>query len=220
LSADHKGVLWDMDGVLVDTGDCHYRAWAQALHEHELSFDYEFFRRTFGMNNAGILETLLGRKPDPKLLASISDRKEQLFRDMARQNTHTLPGVRDWLEKLGVMGWKQSVASSAPQANIDVLIDALELRDYFDLIASGADMPGKPDPTLFLQVARAMGVPVHRCVVVEDAIPGIQAALRARMRCIAVTTTNPAESLLQADLVVDSLTELPPDAFERLLEKT
>jgi beta-phosphoglucomutase family hydrolase len=212
-----QGVIWDMDGVLVDTGEFHFQAWSRALPEYGIPFSRELFAATFGMNNAGILAVLLGRTPAPELLAKISDRKEQLFRQAIRGHAQPLPGVLAWLERLKAAGMRQAIASSAPPANIDALVDELGLRDYFDAIASGFDLPGKPDPALFLKVARLISVPPERCVVVEDAVAGVGGARRAGMKCIAVTTTNPAHALNEADVIVERLDTLSLDTFERLL---
>ncbi len=211
------GVLWDMDGVLVDTGEFHFQAWMKTLPGEGLPFDRETFRRTFGMNNAGILALLLGRQPEPDYISRVSDLKEANFRQAIRGRAQPLPGVRDWLERLHRAGYRQAVASSAPQENIDFLIGELGLRDYFQVVVSAAHMPGKPDPAVFLEAARRLDLPPAHCVVVEDAVPGVEAARRAGMKCIAVTTTNPARALAAADLVVNRLDELPPDAFEKLL---
>jgi len=213
----HQGVIWDMDGVLVDTAEFHFQAWSQALSEHGIPFTRELFTATFGMNNASILQSL---RVSPTLRVSVSDRKEQLFRQAVRGRVQPLPGVLAWLERLEAAGVQQAIASSAPPANIDALVDELGLRDYFDAIASGSDLPGKPDPTLFLEAALLIGVPPERCVVVEDAIAGVKAARRAGMKCIAVTTTNPAHALNEADVIVERLDVLPPDTFERLLSET
>ena len=212
-----QGVIWDMDGVLVDTGEFHYPAWAQTLSEHGIPYNRELFRTTFGMNNAGILSVLLGGTPAPEILAEISNRKEQLFRQAVRGHAQPLPGVISWLERLKTAGMRQAIASSAPPANIDALVDELELRTSFDAIVSGSDLPGKPDPAVFLKAAHLIGVPPERCVVIEDAVAGVEAARRAGMRCIAVTTTNPAQALEGADLIVERLDALPLDTFERLL---
>ena len=111
----------------------------------------------------------------------------------------------------------QAVASSAPQANIDVLLDALGIRAYFEAEVSAEKMPGKPNPAVFLEAARRVGHTPDRCVVVEDAIAGVAAAKSAGMACLAVTNTNPAAALSAADLIVDNLADLPADAFDRLL---
>jgi beta-phosphoglucomutase family hydrolase len=213
-----QGVLWDMDGVLVDTGEFHFQSWRVVLSAYGIPFSRKAFRDTFGMNNAGILSILLGDELTPELLSDISQEKERLFREAVQGHAEPLPGVLAWLERLQAAGFRQSIASSAPQANIDTLVDELGLRAYFDAIVSGVDLPGKPQPDLFLKAARLLDVPPARCVVFEDAVAGVEAAVRAGMKCIAVTTTNPADRLAAADLVVDRLDALPRDAFEGLLQ--
>lgn len=211
-----KGVLWDMDGVLVDTGEFHYQAWHSVLAEYGLEFTREFHRKTFGMNNTGILSRLMGEDLTPELLSEISEWKEARFRAAIQGRAQPLPGVRAWLQRLQDAGFKQGIASSAPMANIDALIDELELRDRFDTIVSGLDLPGKPEPVLFLRVAKQLGIAPESCIVVEDAVAGVEAAKRAGMKCIAVTTTNEAEALAAADIIVDRLDQLAEDAFEGL----
>jgi HAD superfamily hydrolase (TIGR01509 family) len=206
-----------MDGVLVDTGEFHFQSWMEVLSEYGIPFSREFFRNTFGMNNAGTLSVLLGERCTPELVAEIGDRKEERFRELARGRTRPMPGVLDWLEHLKEIGFQQGIASSAPTANIDALVGGLGLDSYFDAIVSGGDLPGKPDPTLFLRVARQIGVSPERCVVVEDAVTGVEAAVRAGMKCVAVTTTNPAQALQAAHVVVERLDALPSDTFQRLL---
>jgi beta-phosphoglucomutase len=212
-----KGILWDMDGVLVDTGEYHYRSWAKVLAEYDLDFSRSFFRDTFGMNNEGVLTALMGESLTPALLAEIGDQKEEAFRNAVSGNARPLPGVVDWLKRLLDAGFQQGIASSAPQENIDALVDQMGLRPYFKVIISGSKMPAKPAPDLFLRVAAQLEVPAERCIVVEDAVAGVEAAVRAGMACVAVTTTNRAEALAGADIVVGQLHDLPTDTFERLL---
>jgi beta-phosphoglucomutase-like phosphatase (HAD superfamily) len=98
-------------------------------------------------------------------------------------------------------------------------MDELGMRSYFVAVASGASLPGKPDPAVFLLAAELIGVAPERCVVVEDAVAGVEAAKRGGMRCIAVTTTNPAQELQDADFVVERLNELPEKEFARLFQE-
>ena len=205
-----------MDGVLVDTGRYHEQSWFDILTAAGHTFPSDFFKRTFGMNNAGVLGTLFGRPATSDELA-LADRKEALFREIIAGQAQPLPGVREWLSKLHGRGVPLAVASSAPQANIDVLLDALGIRAFFDTEVSAEKMPGKPDPAVFLEAARRLGLTPERCVVVEDAIAGVAAAKRAGMRCLAVTNTNPPAALAAADWIVDSLADLPDDAFDRLV---
>jgi HAD superfamily hydrolase (TIGR01509 family) len=165
-----------------------------------------------------LLTVLFGEPPAAELVTRISDHKEQLFRQIVQGHAQPLPGVVSWLERLKDTGARQAIASSAPPANIDTLVDELGLRASFDAIVTGYDMPGKPDPAVFLKAARLINVPSERCIVVEDAVAGVEAAKRAGMKCIAVTTTNPASALREADVVVDRLDALIDDAFTHLAD--
>jgi beta-phosphoglucomutase len=212
----NHAVLWDMDGVLVDTGAFHYEAWKETFDELNLPFSEEDFRKTFGMNNAGILEYMFGRKPDPDQVAEISDKKESLFRDLVKGKAVLLPGVADWLEQFRAWNLKQAITSSAPPANIEFLVDELKIRGYFDEIVSGFDLPGKPNPDTFLKASDLLQVKPENCVVIEDAIAGVEGAKRAGMKCLAVTTTNPADQLARADLVFEDLSKMSEEEFESL----
>lgn len=211
-----RGVLWDLDGVLVDSLELHLGAWATVLSESGVDHTWEGLKATFGRNNTAALEMILGPGADPERVAEIGERKEELFRQRARGAVQTLPGAREWLGRLAEAGVRQAIATSAPLANIAIQVDGLGLRGYFAAIVSGADLPPKPDPAVYLQAARAIGVPPERCVVVEDAVAGVEGARRAGMKCVAVATTHPAEALRGAEVVVARLDLLPLDTFDRL----
>ena len=207
--SQQPGVLWDLDGVLVDTGNLHYVAWAQILSTANIPFSYEQFINTFGMNNRGLLNTLLGREPTLEEIQRLGVEKEFAFRRLAHGNVSLHAGVENLLKQLAALGIPQAVASSAPQENIDVLVDELEIRGYFDAIVSAYDFPGKPDPAVFLKAAKAIHREPADCVVFEDAVVGIQAARAAGMRCIAISNSHPRSALMLADKVVDTLENLP-----------
>jgi HAD superfamily hydrolase (TIGR01509 family) len=212
-------VLWDLDGVIADTGEAHYLAWAQTLPAYNIPFSREIFRRIFGMNNTLAINFLFNQDPDPALLAEIDRIKEENFRRDVRGNVQILPGVLDLLKAFQKAGVRQAIASAAAQANIDALVDEAGIRPYFDAIVSGARFPSKPDPQTFLHAAAAVDVPPERCLVFEDAVTGVQAAHHAGMRCVAVTNTNSAEALKEADLVVDRLDRYPAEVYLRLVGK-
>ena len=205
-------VLWDLDGTLCDSAELHYQSWVTALGEHGISFDRQTFARSFGMNNTGVIRDLLG-DPAPELIDQISGRKETVYLQSLPGNLHALPGVEDWLRRLHSQGIPMAIASSAPMKNIMITLEALGLQGFFNAIVSVAGRPGKPDPLVFLEAAQRLGMPVDRCIVIEDAISGVEAARRAGMKCIAVTTTNSAEALQAADMVVERLDMLPDCAI-------
>jgi beta-phosphoglucomutase family hydrolase len=202
------GVIWDMDGVLVDTGECHYQSWQEVLTINEIPFDRPTFNRTFGMNNRGILEILLGARFNEEIYRVISEEKEAAFRRLIKGHVNLLPGVKPLLEAIYQAGIPQAIGSSGPPANIKAIVDSVQIRNYFQALVSAAEMPGKPDPAVFLSAAGQIGAAPAGCLVIEDGLSGVEAAHRAGMKCIAVTTTNPATALVAADIIVDRLDQL------------
>jgi len=209
--------IWDMDGVLVDTSRFHYQSWVQAIAPEGIDLGFEQFIATFGMNNTTILKLWLGDDISQERLDRIDNLKEELFRQLIVGQQLTLPGVGALLQALRQAGFRQAVASSAPQANIDVIMASTGLLPFFDAVVSAWGMPGKPDPAVYLEAAARLGVPPARCVVVEDAVAGVEGARRAGMRCLAVTNTNPAGLLSSATRVVDTLEGVSADNFLQLL---
>jgi HAD superfamily hydrolase (TIGR01509 family) len=213
-----RAILWDLDGVLVDTFELHFLTWREALSREGIAFTRTTFDHTFGQNNHDTLTYVLGHPPTPEQEERISACKEGTFRQEARRSTRAMPGVDDLIRALHADGWRQAVASSAPPENISVLMACLEAADLLRVHVSGDLVPiGKPDPTIFLLAARELSVPPARCVVIEDAPAGVQAAARAGMACLALTSTRPAEALAGATWIVDSLVGVSPADLAALL---
>jgi HAD superfamily hydrolase (TIGR01509 family) len=211
-----RAILWDMDGVLADTSLLHFETWERVLVEQGIPFDRHKFHLIYGLKNRDLLPYLTDRPLEPEWVEWIADQKEQAFRQALHGHLFPLPGVVKWLQQFNTLGYRQAVASSAPPENVEVLVDELGIRRYFDALVTPGDLPGKPDPAVFLLAADRLGVTAQNCVVIEDSIPGIEAARRAGMRCIAVTTTNPPEALTQADIVVNTLEELTVEQVNSL----
>jgi beta-phosphoglucomutase len=214
-----RAVLWDMDGTLIDSAEYHWLTWRDALAAEGRTLTYEEFASFFGQRNDAILRRILDGAIAPEEVARIGDAKEAAYREMVRRRgIEPLPGVRRWLERLRDAGWRQAVASSAPPANIEVLIDVLGVNDCFRAYVSAEEVPhGKPAPDVFLRAAEKLEVPVSRCVVVEDAPAGVEAGRRGGMRTIGVVSMHEG---LDADVTTRSLADLPDDTFDRLLDST
>jgi beta-phosphoglucomutase len=213
-----RGVIWDMDGVIVDTGEFHFQSWTDTLAPFGIPFSRQLFNKTFGMNNEGILKLLKGEDFEPQIINEISENKESRFRELIQGRVKTLPGALALLESISRENIPQAIGSSAPQKNIDAVVDELDLGSYFDAYVSAAEMPGKPDPSVFLTAARVLKAPAYQCIVIEDAIAGVEAAQRAGMKCVAVTTTHSPDSLQAADKIVQSLEELTYDSLNNLVD--
>jgi beta-phosphoglucomutase len=211
-----KAVLWDLDGTLIDSEEFHWQSWRDTMRPEGVDLTYEQFLASFGQRNDRILPAWLGPDVDAARIQRIGEDKEAEYRRLAETHGLTpLPGARGWLATLRATGWKQSIASSAPRVNVEMMLRVAGLEEYFDAIVSADDVTiGKPDPQVFLKAAAKLAVPPARCIVVEDAQAGVEAAQRAGMRSVGVTKNGQ----LPADLFVRSLADLPPDAFDRLLD--
>ena len=206
-----------MDGTLLDSAEYHWLAWRDILAGERFDLAHGQFVATFGQRNDTILRDWLGADLSLGEIARIGEAKEARYRALVQAGGITLlPGVERWLIRLQADGWRQAVASAAPRANVEAIMAALGIAAYFDAISSAEDVQrGKPDPQVFLIAAERVAVPPTRCIVIEDAPAGIEGAHRAGMRAIGVRSSHAG---LQADIVVDTLAELPDDAFERLLD--
>ena len=211
-----QAVLWDMDGVIVDTFDEHYRAWGRIFAELGKPFTLEDFRRTFGMNNRNVFRTLLGYDLAEEEFQALSDRKERYFRESIHGHNQMLPGVGEWLARFDAWGVRQALATSAPQENIDAHLAELGIAHWFTVLVSGEKLPGKPDPAVFLRAAELLDKAPQHCLVIEDSVAGVAAAKAGGMKCVAVLTTNPPEKLIAADVVVKNLRDLTEEMVERI----
>jgi HAD superfamily hydrolase (TIGR01509 family) len=211
-----KAILWDMDGTLVNSEELHWISWRNTMAKEGIVITREQFLSTFGQRNDSIVPTWLGCAATVEQIERIGQAKEELYRHLVRRvGIAPESGVATWLDRLQKHGWQQAIASAAPRANIDAVLEALSANHIFKGIVSAEDVHrGKPDPEVYLLAASRVGVPAERCIVVEDASAGIEGARRAGMRSIGVSHNGKD---LHADVVVESLEQLEPDAFDRLL---
>jgi beta-phosphoglucomutase len=214
-------VIFDMDGVLVDTYHAHYQSWLMMAKREGLSFTEAEFAPTFGRTSREIIAHFWGggRFNDAEI-ATLDAMKEAAFREIITKKFPAMPGVKDLLAALHKNGFKLAVGSSGPPENVAMVVDRLDARHLFGAIVTGMDVTrGKPDPQVFLLAAERLGVPPSRCVVVEDARPGLQAAHAAGMKAVGlVSTGRTREELAEADLLAATLMELSPEVFFKLIE--
>ena len=205
-----------MDGTLIDSEEFHWIAWHNTLTKEGVTITREQFLASFGQRNDSIIPQWLGAGATPERIERIGNAKEDLYRQLIRRNgIAALPGVKRWLSRLQNGGWLQAIASAAPRANIEAVLDSLSATNIFQVVVSAEDVSrGKPDPEVYLLAASRLGTPPEHCIVVEDAAAGIEGARRAKMRSIGVSRNH---KLLAADVFVQSLEELNPQAFEALV---
>jgi beta-phosphoglucomutase family hydrolase len=215
----NKAVIFDFDGVLIDSGPAHQKAWAELGVMIGKSFDETFFKQTFGMPNEPIIKIWLGEEEGGARWQELAEIKEQKYRELVGESLIVIDGGFEFARELKEEGWKIAIGSSAPAENISLILKSLNQENLFDEIVKAGDYEkGKPNPDVFLTAARKLNISPGQCIVFEDAVVGVTAAKSAGMKCVAITTTSPSELLSQADLVVDRFSELDSKNLLTLLD--
>ena len=211
------GVIFDMDGVLIDSYRAHFFSWQQMLRNHGFDITEIQFAATFGLTNHDIFARLYPAIP-PEEYPALAREKEEAFRRIITADFPEMDGASELLAALYKAGAVLGIGSSGPPENLEVLLHKLPGGRYFTAVTSGSEITrGKPDPEVFLKTAAKMDLPPRKCVVVEDAVAGVRAGKGAGCAVIALTGTAEREQLSEADIVVDSLRDLIPDTFKNLL---
>ena len=212
------GVIFDLDGVLVDSGWAHRQAWCDLAEREGFRMSDEFFTNTFGMQNYQILPMLAGCDLSCEEIDRLADWKEQRYRGLIAEKLTLPPGGARLLDELKDAGFLLAIGSSAPRANLDLVLERLVLHRYFDACVTKEDVTnGKPAPDTFLAAAQKLSLAPRCCVVVEDAVQGVEAGKAAGMPVIALTTTRDRADLSRADMIAESLGELKAEDFRKLL---
>jgi beta-phosphoglucomutase len=213
-------VIFDVDGVLVDSYQAHFASWRQLYSELGREYTEAAFAADFGRTSRDILCRTLGPQTSHERIHALDQRKEALFRETLRANFTAMDGASELIDALAANGFAIAVGSSGPPENISLSLEKLGCVGKVAAIVTGADVQrGKPDPQVFQLAAERLGMPAASCAVIEDAVHGIEAANRAGMASIALTGTTTREQLAEADLVIESLRELDPDVIQTLIRQ-
>jgi beta-phosphoglucomutase len=219
MSRTQHGVIFDMDGVLVDSSEAHFAAWSRLGEELGVAHPREVFESTFGMHNRQIIPLWLGGRVAEDAVQRYSDRKEAIYRELAATEVRPLDGVVELIQSLHANGFRLAVGSSGPRPNVELILGLLGVKELFHALSTGDEVThGKPNPEVFLKAADKLGCPPERCVVIEDAPQGVEAGVAAGAKVIAVTSTRPASELSKAHVVIASLRDVSPDLVARLFQ--
>ncbi len=212
-------VIFDMDGVLADTGPIHYESWVKLAKQIGVKFSKRFFNLTFGQQSISITRELVGPKIKQEVVEKWANLKELYYREMVKDELKPLPGALVLIKVLHARNFKLAVGSSGPPENVDLLLSTLGIKEYFDVIITAAEVKnGKPAPDVFLIAAEKLNIKVDNCLVIEDAPVGITAAREAGMKVIALRTTHCNVDLLNADIVVQDLSSVNINDILKLLD--
>lgn len=206
-----KGVIFDMDGVLVDNKEAHIEAFVRFCARYGADIRGVDLSWMYGKGNDEIIPRLLPEAVKTHTIKDLGDEKEAIYREIYASTIAPVPGLVEFLADLTANGVKCAVGSSAQVENVDFVLDSLGIRKYFSAIVNG-DMvvKAKPDPAIYLLALEKLGLPAAECLVMEDSFAGIEAARRAGIKAVGIATTNTHEALETADveMIVPDFTSL------------
>ena len=213
------GVIFDMDGVLIDSAAPHLQSWRLLAAELGTQVSEQQCAALFGRQNRDIIPALFG-ETTPERIQALADRKELLYRDLVRRDPPIVEGAVDLIRALHETGARLAIGSSAPRANIDLVLSAMDVSDLMHAVVSGDEVSrGKPDPQVFQMACERLALTPGRCVVVEDAPVGITAAKAAGTHAVAVLMHHSRESFVHSNLIVDELRQLTPEMLAALVQR-
>jgi HAD superfamily hydrolase (TIGR01509 family) len=215
---DRLGVIFDIDGVLLNSYKLHYECWRAIAEKHGITLSERDFDPLFGRRGSEIVREIWGGDLPPEQVVSIHQRKQAQYRENLQRNFPLMDGAIELIDGLAAKGFILGVGSSAPPENVALSLRGLARTNSFAAVVTGSDVTrGKPDPEVFLLAAQRMEIEASDCAVIEDAPAGIAAALAGGMTAIALAGTAPPESLTTAHLVVSSLRQLSPKGISELI---
>lgn len=212
-------VIFDMDGVICHTNPYHSLAFREFFSARNLNpTDEDFAGHMFGKSNSYILSHFLGRPIIGEELLLLEEEKESLFRKIYAPHIQPIDGILEFITDLQHYGVKLGVATSAPSANLDLILSEVPIREKLGSILASEDVKKhKPDPEVYLTSAQNLGVTPEQCLVFEDSYSGISAALNAGMRVVGVLTSHTIEELPKCNLYIDDYKDLSFDKIKSLL---
>lgn len=213
-------IIFDMDGVIVDTNAFHKKAIHQFCRKYGFELTEEQLRTSvYGRTNKDWITNLFGTLTENQLQA-YADEKEQLFREMYAPHIKPVKGLVAFLEKLVNASIPRAIATSAPRANVDFVLDKTMLGKYFNTILDERMVSlGKPNPEIYLKTALALKFPNDRCIVIEDSLSGVTAGVKSGSKVIGITTTHTREELTEASFVINDFDELSLSDLTDILQK-
>jgi beta-phosphoglucomutase len=192
-------VIFDMDGVLIDSGAHHRDAWRLLLGDIGVPPPPEYWRLTIGRPAEEAVPLLLGREVDRSEAVELAQRKRQLYTQLASRGTRPVPGAPGFVQTLVRQGVPRAVATSASRHDAEAMLAEVGVRQHFTVVVTAEDVRwGKPNPEVYLKAAAGLERSPRECLVFEDSLVGVHAARNCGMRVVGVTTSHSGRELLAA----------------------
>ncbi len=220
MSFPDFGVLFDVDGVLIDSYSAHLKTWQICCQRHGRECTEAQFAAGFGRTSREVIRETWTNPPSDEEIAAFDEEKEQLYRELIADDFPLMPGAKELIDALAERGIPMAIGSSGPPKNVAVAIQGLNAADMIRTVITGADVVrGKPHPDVFLKGAAGIGMDPSMCIVLEDAPPGIEAALAAGAKCLGVVSRGHTWDQLHRahDRVMNDLSAVTVERLQRIV---
>jgi beta-phosphoglucomutase family hydrolase len=208
-SVQDIGLIFDMDGVIINNHRYHYLAWQELAAKYGVEITSDFYKNKMnGRTFMGIMEAVFERPMPVEEARAKAMEKEAIYRELYSPHMNMINGLMEFLEEARKKEIPMAVGTSAPAENVTFTLDGLNIRDFFQAVLDDQSVTkGKPDPEIYLKCASAIKRPNEKCIVFEDAMSGIQAGKAAGSTVVALATSHPKNEL-NADHVIDDFTQI------------
>lgn len=200
-----KGVIFDMDGTLIESTEADYRAWEKVFNYYGKSLTYEEYVPLLGIRSADVIVHRIGIAGEDDVKRVLKEKFDHFVDYVGANPIKPVAAAEIFLKSLEPYPVKVALATSSRKEKMTMVLTQLDFMKYFSAIVTGEEVHNsKPAPDIFLKAAERLGLQPEECMVVEDGPVGVAAAKSAGMKCLAITATHPAEKLQQADVVIDT----------------
>lgn len=206
------GVIFDLDGLILDTETPDYLSWNEIYARYDLDLTVEAWADVVGRRDLDLYAPLRARGVD---VSAVRENRHRRLAALMEEYLKPSPGFHELVNRLAQGGMRLALASNSDRIQVDRVVDRLGIRGFFDLIVTGDQVPqGKPAPDIYLLAVSRLNVLPRECVALEDSQPGIESAKAAGLYCIAVPTLfSRHQDLSRADLIISSLEEITLDVL-------
>lgn len=211
-----KAVIFDMDGVIIDSNPVHFKAWINVIKPFGINLVLDDFKDLIGKHSTVVAKHIKEKYGLSPSVLDLVKMKKAKYIELLPIEVELRSNSVDFIDAVR-QKYSTAVATSEDAKTTKLVMNKFELNDRFDTIFTSDDInKPKPYPEIYLKTAKALGVEPNECIVVEDTVPGVESAKRAGMKCIAITGSYNKDKLYEADLIIDAFSEINAETISKL----
>ena len=221
-SSSFKGVIFDMDGTLIESTEADYKAWERVFNDYNKTLSFSDYVPLLGVRSADVIVYHLGISDEEDVKRILREKFDYFVEYINENPIKVVADAEIFIKSLAASSLKIGLATSSRKEKMQLVLEQLNFLQYFDVIVTGEEVENsKPAPDIFLKAAERLGLSPAECVVFEDGPVGVAAAKSANIKCVAITATHPADKLQNADITIDTYENVDfKEIFDRLSKQS